>query len=105
MFFIQFLFFILSLFLTLLFFLYGFNHYYLLSAARKYKAPPLPEQSTFRPAVSVQLPIYNEKYVLRRLVAACAAMTEAYGVDKVSILILDDSDDDTVQEVDEVVEE
>ena len=105
MFFVQLLFFILSLILTLLFFLYGFNHYYLLNAARRYRTPVLPELSMVRPAVSVHLPIYNEKYVLRRLVAACAGMAEAYGVEKVSILILDDSDDDTVLEVDKVVEQ
>jgi cellulose synthase/poly-beta-1,6-N-acetylglucosamine synthase-like glycosyltransferase len=32
-------------------------------------------------------------------------MAERYGIEKVSILILDDSDDDTVQEVDEIVGE
>ena len=105
MFFIQLLFFILSVILTFLFFLYGFNHYYLLNAARKYKAPVLPELSTARPTVCVHLPIYNEKYVLRRLVAACTCMAEVYGIDKVRILILDDSDDDTIEEVDNLVDE
>jgi cellulose synthase/poly-beta-1,6-N-acetylglucosamine synthase-like glycosyltransferase len=103
--FIQVLFFTLSLILTLLFFLYGFNLYYLLNAARRYRPPALPEQSMVRPVVSIQLPIYNEKYVVRRLVAACAVMVEAYGIEKVSILLLDDSDDDTVLEIDEVVDE
>ena len=32
-------------------------------------------------------------------------MAEAYGIDKVTILVLDDSDDDTILRVDEVVEE
>ena len=105
MFFIQLLFFILSVILTLLFFLYGFNHYYLLNAARKYRTPVLPELSTARPAVCVHLPIYNEKYVLRRLVAACTCMAEVYGIEKVRILILDDSDDDTLEEVDNLVDE
>ena len=58
MFFIQLLFFILSLILTLLFFLYGFNHYYLLIAARKYKAPPLPEFSAARPAVCIHYKVH-----------------------------------------------
>jgi cellulose synthase/poly-beta-1,6-N-acetylglucosamine synthase-like glycosyltransferase len=102
---IRFLFFTLSLILTLLFFLYGFNHYYLLNAARSYQTPSLPENSLFRPAVSVQLPLYNEKYVVQKLVSACAAMVWEYGIDKARILILDDSDDDTVTEVDQVVEE
>jgi cellulose synthase/poly-beta-1,6-N-acetylglucosamine synthase-like glycosyltransferase len=103
--FIPSLFFALTLILTLLFFLYGFNHYYLLNAARKYWIPVLPDYSMDRPAVSIQLPIYNEKYVIRRLVSACADMAEAYGIEKTRILILDDSDDDTVLEVDKVVEE
>src|SRR5512136_2187819 len=103
--FIQSLFFIFSLILTLLFFVYGFNYYYLLLAARRYHSPAMPERSMTRPAVSIQLPIYNEKYVVRRVVAACAEMANAYGVEKVRLLILDDSDDDTVQEIDEVLEE
>jgi cellulose synthase/poly-beta-1,6-N-acetylglucosamine synthase-like glycosyltransferase len=103
--FIEVLFFIFSLILTLLFFLYGFNHYYLLNAARKYKTPPLPDHSLGRPTVSIQLPVYNERYVIGRLVSACAGMAAAYGIDKVRILVLDDSNDDTVLEVDKVVEE
>ena len=101
----QSLFFALSLLLSLLFFIYGFNHYYLLNASRRYRSPPLPEFSHARPTVSIQLPVYNEKNVIRRLVAACADMAEAYGKEKVKILILDDSDDDTVQEVDQIVAE
>jgi cellulose synthase/poly-beta-1,6-N-acetylglucosamine synthase-like glycosyltransferase len=99
------LFFALTLTITLLFFLYGFNHYYLLNAARKYWIPALPDHSMARPRVSIQLPVYNEKYVIRRLVSACAEMAEAYGIEKTRIIILDDSDDDTVLEVDKVVEE
>lgn len=105
MFVIQLLFFILSLILTLLFFLYGFNHYFLLNAARKYKSPTLPEPGEQRPAVCIHLPIYNEKYVLARLMAACTGMADAYGIEKVRILVLDDSDDDTIDEVNELVEE
>src|SRR5271157_5815405 len=103
--FIQLLFFALSLIITLLFFLYGFNQYFLMNAARSYWIPALPEHSNVRPTVSIQLPIYNERYVIRRLVAACAVMAEAYGKEKASILLLDDSDDDTVLEVDKVVAE
>ena len=102
--FIQSIFFVLSLILTLLFFLYGFNHYYLLNAARHYVAPVLTESPGGRPSVSVHLPIYNEKYVVRRLMAACTQMAAVYGMEKVNILILDDSDDDTLSEIDSVVE-
>jgi cellulose synthase/poly-beta-1,6-N-acetylglucosamine synthase-like glycosyltransferase len=103
--FMQVLFFTISLILTLLFFLYGFNHYYLLRATRRYKVPCLLDHSPDRPTVSVHLPIYNEKYVVRRLVAACAEMGVAYGIERVNIKILDDSTDETAQEVDRVVEE
>ena len=101
----QVFFFTVSLILTLLFFMYGFNHYYLLHAARTYRPPSLPDDPLVRPDVSIHLPVYNERYVFRRLVSACAVMAERYGIEKVSILVLDDSDDDTVQEVDEVVGE
>ena len=94
-----------SLILTLLFFLYGFNHYYLLIAARRYKSPNLlPDPSGFRPRVAIHLPVYNEKYVIRRLVEACTHMAEEYGIEGVNVLIIDDSDDDTAKIVDEVVE-
>jgi cellulose synthase/poly-beta-1,6-N-acetylglucosamine synthase-like glycosyltransferase len=100
---IQLLFFIISIILSLLFFIYGFNHYYLLNASRKYKAPDPPDFPGKRPAVAIHLPIYDEKYVLSRLVAACTQMVLAYGIEIVRIMILDDSDDDTVQEVDRLV--
>jgi cellulose synthase/poly-beta-1,6-N-acetylglucosamine synthase-like glycosyltransferase len=95
-----------SLTLTLLFFLYGFNHYYLLIEARKYKSPNLPPDTPgSRPRVAIHLPVYNEKYVIRRLVEACTHMAEEYGIEGVKIVIIDDSDDDTVKIVDDVVDE
>lgn len=95
-----------SLILTLLFFIYGFNQYYLLLAARRYESPNLPPDSSYyRPRVAIHLPVYNEKYVIRRLVDACACMAEAYGIENVNIVIIDDSDDDTVQVVNKVVED
>ena len=95
---------LLALVLTFLFFLYGFNQYYLITATRRYRSPPLPpEAAHFRPPVSVQLPIYNEKYVVRRVVEACERMAETYGRDKVTITLLDDSNDETVGVVDELV--
>lgn len=95
-----------SLLLTLFFFIYGFNHYYLLIAARRYKSPSLPpDSSDYRPMVAIHLPVYNEKYVIRRLVEACAHMAEDYGIERVNILIIDDSDDDTAEMINEVVED
>jgi cellulose synthase/poly-beta-1,6-N-acetylglucosamine synthase-like glycosyltransferase len=95
--------FIFSLMITLLFFIYGFNHYFLLNASRAYRTPPLPDDDTYKPDVSIHLPVYNERYVIHRLMAACTRMAEAYGIDKVSILILDDSDDETTSMVDQIV--
>jgi cellulose synthase/poly-beta-1,6-N-acetylglucosamine synthase-like glycosyltransferase len=51
----------------------------------------------------VQLPIYNELYVVRRLIEASCAMT--YPADKLEIQVLDDSTDETVALVESIVEE
>ena len=47
------------------------------------------------PIVTVQLPIYNELYVVQRLIDAVAALD--YPKDKLEIQVLDDSNDETVQ--------
>ena len=47
------------------------------------------------PAVTVQLPIYNERYVVNRLIDAVAALD--YPRDQLQIQVLDDSDDETQQ--------
>jgi cellulose synthase/poly-beta-1,6-N-acetylglucosamine synthase-like glycosyltransferase len=89
-----------------MFFIYGFNHYFFISVLRRYRVPRLPQSlKGGRPFVAIQLPIYNERYVIRRLVDACARMVEQYGIDQAEITILDDSTDDTKQIVNEVVNE
>ncbi len=104
MLYIQIVFLVMSIFLTLMFFLYGFNQYFLLSMMSRYRTPRLkPGMADKRPFVAIQLPIYNERYVVRRLVDACARMVEQYGIEHAEISILDDSSDDTVQLVDEIV--
>ncbi len=45
------------------------------------------------PAVTVQLPIYNERHVIERLIDACATLD--YPNAKLQIQVLDDSDDQT----------
>ncbi|MFT7611486.1 MAG: cellulose synthase/poly-beta-1,6-N-acetylglucosamine synthase-like glycosyltransferase [Parvicellaceae bacterium] len=47
------------------------------------------------PFVTVQLPIYNELYVVERLIDACANFN--YPKDKFEIQMLDDSNDETVE--------
>ena len=45
------------------------------------------------PTITIQLPIYNEKYVAERLVAAVCELD--YPKEKMKIMVLDDSDDST----------
>jgi len=94
-----------SLLLTVSFIVYAANHYYLLNASQRYVSPPLPNLPEFRPAVCVHLPVYNEKYVIERLLDACTRMAEIYGNERVRILVLDDSIDGTSSEIDRLVEE
>lgn len=71
---------------------YSINFYYLafLSLRRKDKNPMM---QVGTPSITIQLPIYNEKYVATRLVDAVCALD--YPKDKMKIMVLDDSDDDT----------
>ena len=47
-----------------------------------------------RPMVTIQLPVYNEKYVVERLIDAVAAFR--WPAEKMEIQVLDDSSDETV---------
>lgn len=53
------------------------------------------------PSVTIQLPIYNERYVAKRLVDAVCAMD--YPKEMMRIMVLDDSDDETVDLLSAVV--
>ena len=81
---------------------YTCNFYYLafLSGRRKeeYSIVPIDQ-----PTVTIQLPIYNEKYVAARLLNAICAMD--YPKEKMHIMVLDDSDDDTVELLEDLVKE
>jgi cellulose synthase/poly-beta-1,6-N-acetylglucosamine synthase-like glycosyltransferase len=59
--------------------------------ADKGMAPTMPAQF---PLVTVQLPIYNELYVVERIIDAVAAF--CYPMDRFEIQVLDDSSDETV---------
>jgi len=61
--------------------------------------PPL----TDTPVVTVQLPVYNEFYVVGRLIEAVCALD--YPKEKLEIQVLDDSTDETVDVVHRTVEE
>jgi len=54
------------------------------------------------PLITIQLPIYNEKYVASRLVDAVCNMD--YPKEKLQIQVLDDSDDNTSDKLDELVQ-
>ena len=65
-------------------------------ARRAYRLPaaPVPPAPTPWPRVTVQLPIYNELFVVERVIDAAAALT--YPPDRLHIQVLDDSTDETV---------
>ncbi|MGI0066418.1 MAG: glycosyl transferase, partial [Nitrosotalea sp.] len=72
--------------------LYTCNFYYLVVIARRQKKNNSIELKEM-PIVTLQLPIYNEKYVASRLVDAVCALD--YPKDKLCIQVLDDSTDET----------
>ncbi|MCV0399879.1 MAG: glycosyltransferase family 2 protein [Nitrosarchaeum sp.] len=79
---------------------YTCNFYYLaILSGRRKEILDTAEMGT--PSVTVQLPIYNEKYVAKRLVEAVCHMD--YPKEKMRIMVLDDSDDDTVELLETVV--
>ena len=79
---------------------YTCNFYYLafLSRHRKERQDIV---TIDQPTITIQLPIYNEKYVAARLVDAVCAMD--YPKEKMQIMILDDSDDETVELLENLV--
>jgi cellulose synthase/poly-beta-1,6-N-acetylglucosamine synthase-like glycosyltransferase len=74
-------------------------YYYLKYRSRKSQAAQ--EMSTY-PVVTVQLPVYNEVYVVGRLIDASCTMV--YPKEKLEIQVLDDSTDQTVEVVARYVE-
>ena len=74
---------------------YGAHRCYLLYLYTRYRARPTPPRLTPEdlPRVTVQLPIYNELYVVERLIDAAAALD--YPPDRLEIQVLDDSTDET----------
>ena len=67
------------------------------------KPMPPPSVPHEWPQVTVQLPVFNERYVVERLVRACAEIR--YPRDKLQIQVLDDSTDDTTEISARVVKE
>jgi len=77
---------------------YGVHRYtmcYLYYKYRKNYNPNPPRLFDSLPMVTVQLPIFNEQFVIDRLIEAICAMD--YPSDKLDIQVLDDSTDETQQ--------
>ncbi len=74
---------------------YGLHRMSLVWALRRPRrpAPALPAPPERWPRVTMQLPIFNERYVAERLVEAVCALD--YPRDRLEIQVLDDSTDDT----------
>ena len=83
--------------LTILAF-YGFHRYilvYLYYRNRDRRATEPAARFTELPRVTVQLPLYNERFVVGRLIEAVCRLE--YPADRLEIQVLDDSTDETVE--------
>jgi cellulose synthase/poly-beta-1,6-N-acetylglucosamine synthase-like glycosyltransferase len=88
--------------------IYTLNFYYLAYCSRnnfrhEKKRRQKVDLPTNLPVVTIQLPLYNEKYVVKRVIDAVCNMD--YPKDKLEVQVLDDSDDDTVDLIRSIVEE
>jgi len=93
----------------------GLNCYVLTRARRRGRPAALRRQEHMRaayearcasghgelPTITVQLPIFNERYVVDRLLAAVAALD--YPQEKLEIQVLDDSTDDTSLRIERIL--
>ena len=88
---------------------YGIHRYQLVwlyfknkKNAAKWDEPPARYGEEELPFVTVQLPIFNEQFVIERLIEACCRLD--YPRDRFEIQVLDDSTDETVTVAREIVE-
>ena len=86
-------------------FIFGLHGFVMLYYHKKYKSvQPKPKTDfEYNDIVTVQLPLYNEYYVVERLINAVCEME--YPKDKLEIQVLDDSTDETVSITERIVEE
>jgi len=83
---------------------YGIHRYTMCYLYFKYKKnykPDPPRHFKVLPRVTVQLPIFNEQFVIDRLIEAVCAME--YPREKLEIQVLDDSTDETQQVASDIV--
>ncbi|MGA7837002.1 MAG: hypothetical protein WB996_03495 [Ignavibacteriaceae bacterium] len=76
-------------------FIFGCHGFIMLFYHRKYaNMNPVPKENfDEKPLVTIQLPLYNELYVVERLIDAICLID--YPKDKLEIQVLDDSTDET----------
>ncbi|HZB99102.1 MAG TPA: glycosyltransferase, partial [Nitrososphaeraceae archaeon] len=80
---------------TLNFFYLSYQSQHNIKHQKAMNKKPSPINDNSLPMITIQLPIYNEKYVAVRLIDAVCKIE--YPKEKLQIQILDDSDDDTSQ--------
>src|SRR6266478_2958329 len=76
---------------------YGLHRYWLVYDYFAYakNVPPSPSEVKEWPRVTIQLPIFNERYVIERLVEAASHFD--YPAELLDVQVLDDSTDETQQ--------
>jgi cellulose synthase/poly-beta-1,6-N-acetylglucosamine synthase-like glycosyltransferase len=74
---------------------YGIHRYFIIYLFLKHRDKPMLPKSAFAelPVVTIQLPVFNEMYVVQRLLKSVSELD--YPKDKLQIQVLDDSTDDT----------
>ena len=87
--------------------LYGIHRYLIVYLYRRHASgrdlePADHFEASDLPRVTVQLPIFNERYVVERLIEAVCKLD--YPADRLQIQVLDDSTDDTTERARELVE-
>ncbi|UCG16559.1 MAG: glycosyltransferase family 2 protein [Phycisphaerales bacterium] len=83
---------------------YGLHRYHLVYLYYKHarNVPKPPKRFHELPLVTIQLPMFNERYVARRIIESTCRIE--YPRDRLQIQVLDDSTDDTVRIAGEAVE-
>ena len=84
--------------------IYGIHRYVMVHLFRKYRHrnPQISKRFEELPKVTVQLPVYNEMYVVERLIESVCNLD--YPADKFEVQVLDDSTDETQQIARSIVE-
>jgi hypothetical protein len=91
----------LLVFTSLCLFAFGLNLIFLSWRSLHLPRAPAPPALGDPPPVCVQIPVYNERYVVERVVAAACALD--WPRDRLEVQVLDDSDDETAAIAERVV--